>query len=166
MIDVYHSPLGKIHLYSDGEKLTGLCFDAEEEETGSDVITRQTKKWLDGYFSEEIPDFLPPLQFTGTPFQKRVLEIVTAIPYGEVMSYGEIAAVIAKERGLRKMSAQAVGQAVGRCPISILVPCHRVVGKNGSLVGYGDEGVYRKVYLLELEKKVKEKHVKNTSDQG
>lgn len=165
MIDVFDSPLGKIQLYSDGEKLTGLSFDTKEEATGSDAITRQTKKWLAAYFSGEIPDVLPPLQFTGTPFQKRVLEIVTAIPYGEVMSYGGIAAIIAKEKGIQKMSAQAVGQAVGRCPFSILVPCHRVVGANGRLGGYGED-MYRKVYLLEWEKKVKEKHVKNTSDQG
>ena len=156
MIDVYDSPIGRIHLYSDNGKLIGLCFDKQDAVTGSDAVIEETKHWLDLYFGGKIPDFLPPLEMTGTPFQRRVMEIAASIPYGEVMSYGEIADIIAKKKGIRKMSAQAVGQAVGRCPISILLPCHRVIGKSGRLVGYGDEGLYRKVYLLELEKKVKE----------
>ncbi len=155
MIDIYNSPIGKIHLYSDGEKLVGLYFDKTDEPTGSDGVTEKTKQWLDEYFSGKIPSFLPDVQLSGTPFQRRVMEILLTIPYGEVMSYGEIAGIIAKEKGIEKMSARAVGQAVGRNPISILVPCHRVIGKNGSLVGYGG-GMYRKVFLLDLEKKVKE----------
>lgn len=156
MIDVYDSPLGKIHLYSEEGSLVGLCFDKQDAVSGSDAVITETKHWLDLYFGGKIPDFVPPMQFRGTPFQRRVMEIMMTIPYGEVMSYGEIAAIIAKEKGIAKMSAQAVGQAVGRCPISIVLPCHRVIGKSGRLVGYGDEGLYRKVYLLEMEKKVKE----------
>lgn len=155
MIDIYNSPIGKIHLYSDGGKLVGLYFDKTDEPTGSDDVIEKTKEWLDVYFSGKIPSFLPSIQLTGTPFQKRVMEIMLTIPYGEVMSYGKIADIIANEKGIKKLSAQAVGQAVGRNPISILVPCHRVIGKNGSLVGYGG-GMYRKVFLLDLEKKVKE----------
>lgn len=165
MIDLYYSPIGKIHLYSENGKIVGLCFDGSDEVTGSDAVIEKTKEWLDLYFDGKMPGDLPPVCFGGTPFQKRVLEIVAAIPYGEVMSYGEIADIIAKEKGIRKMSAQAVGQAVGRNPISILVPCHRVIGKNGSLVGYGG-AMYRKVFLLDLEKKVKDRYVKNPSDQG
>lgn len=156
MIDIYNSPIGKIHLFSEDGKLTGLYFDKTDEPTGSDDVIERTKQWLDMYFSFEIPSFLPAMLFTGTFFQKRVMEIMMTIPYGEVMSYGEIADIIAREKGIKKMSAQAVGQAVGRNPISILVPCHRVIGKNGSLVGYGG-GMYRKVFLLDLEKKVKER---------
>lgn len=156
----YDSPLGGITLASDGEALTGLWFDGqkhfqatlgrEHEENGLPIF-EQSRRWLDLYFGENAPDFTPPLKPKGTAFQKAVWEILLSIPYGQTMTYGEIAARIAAQKGLARMSAQAVGGAVGRNPISILIPCHRVVGTNGSLTGYAG-GVERKERLLRLEK--------------
>lgn len=113
-------------------------------------IFKDTTRWLDIYFSGKNPDFMPPLKLNGTEFQKEVWEILLAIPYGTTRTYGDIAAQIAKKRNLSRMSAQAVGQAVGHNPISIIVPCHRVVGSNGNLTGYAG-GIDKKVKLLELE---------------
>lgn len=113
-------------------------------------IFKTTKQWLDIYFRGEIPDFTPPLRLKGTPFRKMVWEILLSISYGQTMTYGEIASKIAEQRGLARMSAQAVGSAVGHNPISIIVPCHRVVGSDGSLTGYAG-GVERKAALLALE---------------
>ena len=101
-------------------------------------------------FPDAEPDFLPPLRYDSTPFRKAVCDIMLTIPYGKTMTYGEIAAMIAKQKGIERMSAQAVGGAVGHNPISLMIPCHRVVGTNGSLTGYGG-GMERKVKLLELE---------------
>jgi methylated-DNA-[protein]-cysteine S-methyltransferase len=111
----------------------------------------EASRWLDIYFSGQKPDFLPPLRYGSTKFRKTVNDIMLTIPYGKTMTYGEIAARIARDWGLEKMSAQAVGGAVGSNPISLMVPCHRVVGTNGSLTGYGGR-MWRKVKLLELEK--------------
>lgn len=156
----YESPLGKILLSADEKGLTGLWFvgqkyfalylDKENEEKEIPIL-KDTKKWLDIYFSGKEPDFKLPLNFTGTNFQNEVWEILYSIPYGKTMTYGEIANIIAKRKGLKRMSAQAVGGAVGKNEISIIVPCHRVVGSNGSLTGYAG-GIKRKKYLLELEK--------------
>lgn len=156
---VYNSPLGKITLASDGKNLVGLCFDEvqffaeglsdEVEENANLPIFDETSRWLDIYFSGKVPDFTPPLLVRGSDFRKRVCKILTEIPYGKILTYGEIARRIAKELG-RKMSAQAVGGAVGHNPVSILIPCHRVVGANGNLTGYGG-GMWRKIKLLELE---------------
>ena len=110
----------------------------------------QAKKWLDIYFSGQDPDFIPPLHVEGTSFHREVCEIMLSIPYGKTMTYGEIAQTIASRRGIRKMSARAVGGAVGHNEISIIIPCHRVVGANDNLTGYGG-GISRKVRLLELE---------------
>ena len=110
----------------------------------------RTKEWLDIYFSGREPGFFPQLHLTGSDFRVRAGEIMLEIPYGETVTYGWIAGQIAKERGLGRMSAQAVGGAVVRNPICILVPCHRVVGADGSLTGYGG-GIQRKRALLELE---------------
>ena len=155
----YESPLGRISLLSDGNSLTGLWFDessrhrpkisGEREEKYLPVFG-ETVKWLDIYFSGKDPGFTPSLKPQGSPFRKAVCEIMLTIPYGKTMSYGEIAKRIAKERGLKKMSAQAVGGAVGGNSISLIVPCHRVIGANGSLVGYGG-GLDRKIKLLKLE---------------
>ena len=155
----YESPLGAITLASDGEALIGLwfdgqkyfadCLDAEYEEKMLPIF-EQADKWLDIYFSGKEPDFTPPLTMKTTEFRKAVWDIMLSIPYGKTMTYGEIADRIAKQRGLQKMSAQAVGGAVGHNSISLIIPCHRVVGTNGSLTGYAGV-VGKKVKLLELE---------------
>lgn len=155
-----HSPLGEVRLRSDGESLIGLWFvgqvnDAKEIsdlEIKNDLpIFGQVESWLESYFSGKQTSITIPLQPKGTSFQQRVWQILQEIPYGETMTYGEIAQRIAKEKGVETFSAQAVGQAVGKNPISILIPCHRVLGKNGALTGYAG-GVYRKEQLLQLER--------------
>jgi methylated-DNA-[protein]-cysteine S-methyltransferase len=148
----YESPLGRILLTGDEEGLTGLCF----ADTGG--VTDHCKaacfaravEWLEIYFSGRNPGPIPKIRWNGSPFCCRVWEILCEIPYGKTATYGQIAGRIAAERGTGKMSAQAVGQAVGRNPISILVPCHRVIGANGSLTGYAG-GILRKKTLLEME---------------
>ena len=153
----YDSPLGDITLAGDGRALIGLFFDGQKnfgstidiEATASAklAVFDETRRWLDIYFSGREPDFMPPLSLRGTPFQQRVWEALLTIPYGQTVTYGELA----HRLGCR--SAQAVGGAVGRNPISIIVPCHRVVGTNGSLTGYA-AGLDRKRALLELEQKI------------
>lgn len=156
----YESPLGGITLGSDGESLTGLWFDGAKYfggtisgETREEELSvfEQTRQWLDIYFNGKIPDFTPPLSFQGSDFRKSVWEILKSIPYGQTMTYGEIAKMLAEQTGSSKMSAQAVGGAVGHNLVSIIVPCHRVVGTNGSLTGYAG-GIDRKLALLTLEK--------------
>ena len=158
-ISHYRSPLGDILLAADEIGLTGLwfegqkyfacCLDKEREE--KEILLFETaKRWLDVYFSGQEPDFSVPLHLMGTEFQKEVWEILRAIPYGHTTTYGEIAKQIAAKKGLPHMSAQAVGGAVGRNEISVIVPCHRVVGTNGSLTGYAG-GMEKKVKLLTLE---------------
>lgn len=156
----YASPFGKITVASDGEHLVGLWFEngvffgeglsAGAEEVASLPVFEETFRWLDLYFAGKIPDFTPPLSVRGSDFQKRVCELLLEIPYGETSTYGDLARRIAKDRRLEKMSAQAVGGAVGRNPVSIIIPCHRVIGANGGLVGYAG-GIERKRKLLELE---------------
>ena len=153
---LYASPLGGITLASDGMALTGLYFDGETGCPPCDAAHKkelpvfgEAVKWLDLYFSETEPDFMPPLAPVGTTFQQAVWKILKTIPYGETTTYGAIAKQLEKTTG-RRMSAQAVGGAVGRNPISILIPCHRVIGANGSLTGYAG-GLDKKEYLLELE---------------
>lgn len=155
----YTSLLGGITLASDGEALTGLWFDGQKyfaqtldkENTESELLVfEQTIKWLDIYFSGKAPDFTPPLNLQTTEFCKSVCKIMLTIPYGQTMTYGEIAGIIAKQKNLTRMSAQAVGGAVGRNPISIIIPCHRVIGANGSLTGYAG-GLDKKIKLLKLE---------------
>ena len=154
----YLSPLGAITLASDGEALTGLWFDGQkyfgstlpqQAETGDCPVFTQTKRWLDSYFAGEKPDFAPPLHWAATPFRRAVWEILLTIPYGCTTTYGQIAAQLADRMG-KPQSAQAVGGAVGHNPISLIVPCHRVVGADGSLTGYAG-GIDRKVKLLALE---------------
>ena len=155
----YQSPLGEILLAADEIGLTGLWFDGEKyyawnldenHEEKEVPVFQEAKRWLDIYFSGREPDFMPPMHMLGTAFQKEVWEILRTIPYGETTTYGGIAAKIAKKRGLTRMSAQAVGNAVGRNELSILIPCHRVVGTNGSLTGYAG-GIDKKAALLKLE---------------
>ena len=114
-------------------------------------VFEQAKEWLTIYFSGQEPDFLPPVHMTGTPFQLTVWEILRTIPYGKTITYGEIAKEIAVRKGIPRMSAQAVGGAVGHNKISVIIPCHRVVGTNGSLTGYAG-GIDKKRKLLTLEK--------------
>ena len=155
----YDSPIGSIVMAGDGESLTGLWFVGQKYfgstlpggENPQLPIFQTTKRWLDLYFLGEIPDFTPALRLEGTPFRKAVWEILLSIPYGQTMTYGEIAGKIAEQKGLPRMSAQAVGNAVGHNPISIIVPCHRVVGSDGSLTGYAG-GVEKKAALLALER--------------
>lgn len=156
----YNSPLGGLTIASSGTALTGLWIDGqkyfgdtlpEEQEEKELPVFDEAKRWLDLYFQGKVPDFTPPLCMKGTPFRKAVWEILLSIPYGETMTYGEIADIVAKQKGISRMSAQAVGGAVGHNPISIIVPCHRVVGTNGSLTGYAG-GIDKKIKLLTLEK--------------
>lgn len=156
----YQSPLGGITLSSNKTELTELCFDdrkyfentlSEEYEEKNLPIFEQTVHWLDIYFSGKAPDFTPPLCIQTTPFRKAVWEIMLTIPFGKTMTYGEIADMLAKQRGLIKMSAQAVGGAVGHNSIPIIIPCHRVIGADGRLTGYSG-GLDRKIKLLTLEK--------------
>ncbi len=115
-------------------------------------IFKEVAKWLDVYFSGQVPNFVPKYKIVGaTAFQAEVIAEVEKIPYGKVVTYGDIAKVIASKRGLRRMSAQAVGGAVGWNPVCLIVPCHRVVGVGGKLVGYGG-GIENKIKLLQLEK--------------
>ncbi len=154
----YASPLGGMTLVSDGTALVGLYFDGQKYAAeGLDAtrtqknlpIFEEARRWLDVYFSGRKPDFTPPTAPAGTAFQQSVWEILRTIPYGETTTYGAIARRIEQNTGCR-MSAQAVGGAVGRNPISILIPCHRVVGTNGSLTGYAG-GLDKKAYLLRIE---------------
>ena len=159
-ISYYQSPLGKLLLAADQTGITGAWFenqkyyahslDAEHTEKVTPIL-EDTKRWLDLYFSGKEPDFMPSLHPSGTPFQMEVWDILRQIPYGTTITYGAVAKEIARRRGIPRMSAQAAGGAVGRNPVSILIPCHRVVGSNGSLTGYAG-GIDRKIKLLALEK--------------
>lgn len=158
----YSSPLGKMTMASDGKALTGLWFDGQKYfgacfledkrnyEQKELPVFEETIRWLDLYFRGKEPDFLPELSLRGTEFRKEIWKLLLEIPYGKTTTYGELAEKIAKKKGLLAMSAQAVGGAVGHNPVSILVPCHRVVGSDGSLTGYAG-GMEKKLALLTLE---------------
>ena len=155
----YDSPLGGILIAADETGLTGLWFDGQKyfanqlpaEHTRQETpILAETKRWLDVYFSGRKPDFTPPLHPTGSSFRQEVWAILLEIPYGQTVTYGDIARQMAARRGLPRMSAQAVGGAVGHNEVSIIIPCHRVVGAGGSLTGYAG-GIGKKVKLLTLE---------------
>lgn len=158
-IQNYHSPLGEMLLAADEIGLTGLWFSGakyygdklpKERIVRETPILRETERWLDLYFSGRAPDFMPPLNPEGSEFRQAVWKLLLRIPYGTTVTYGELARQLTEERGLHRMSAQAVGGAVGHNKISILIPCHRVVGTNGSLTGYAG-GMEKKLQLLELE---------------
>ena len=159
-IQHYRSPLGGILLAADEVGLTGLWFDGEKyfadnlparHTVGETPTLAETKRWLDIYFTGREPGFLPPLHPIGSAFRRDVWEMLLQIPYGQTITYGGIARQLAAKRGLPRLSAQAVGCAVGHNEISIIIPCHRVVGTNGSLTGYAG-GIDKKVKLLELER--------------
>ncbi len=159
-IQHYDSPLGGILLAADEIGLTGLWFDgqkyfardlpAERVEQNTPALS-EAKRWLDIYFTGREPDFTPPLHPVGSEFRRDVWEMLLRIPYGQTTTYGELARQLAAKRGLPRLSAQAVGGAVGHNEISVIIPCHRVVGTNGSLTGYAG-GIDKKVKLLELER--------------
>ena len=157
----YETPEGfsNMLMNSDGEYLTGLWFEGSRDvskhimncEEKRLPIFEETIKWLDIYFSGRKPDFITKYKVNNsTPFRDRVSNIMNKIEYGKTITYNDIAKKIAKERGIPRMSAQAVGGAVGANPICIIIPCHRVVATNGSLTGYGG-GIKNKIKLLELE---------------
>ena len=159
-IHPYASPLGGITLASDGEALTGLWFDGQKyfaatlQENHKEKplpVFAEAEHWLDIYFSGKVPDFTPKLHIrTMSSFRKAVWNFLLTVPYGKTITYGEIAAVIAGQNGTARISAQAVGSAVGHNPIALIIPCHRVVGANGSLTGYAG-GIDKKHKLLTLE---------------
>ena len=162
MMEVFRYPtpdgFDDLMLYTDGEVLTGLLFAGSRDDhkqlfdvvetrraTSLPSIIRDTYRWLDIYFTGRQPDFTPAFRMEGlTPFRKAVLDVVSKIPFGQTMTYGEIA------KQLKVNSAQAVGGAVGWNPICLIVPCHRVMGANGNLTGYGG-GIPNKIALLKLE---------------
>lgn len=156
----YDSPIGEIMLASDGDNIIGLWL--KDQKYFADILLNEqceekrlpifkiATDWLDIYFSGEKPSFMPSLKLVGSEFRLSVWKILSNIPYGKTVSYGDIARKISVDMG-EVMSAQAVGGAVGHNPISIMIPCHRVVGKNGSLTGFAS-GIDNKIQLLKLEK--------------
>ena len=158
----YKTPedFSNIIMNSDGEYLTGLWFensrDTYKHSTDCEEkyleIFKKTSKWLDIYFSGKNPDFIPEYKIKNlTEFRREVIDIMNSIEYGKTLTYNDISKIIAQKKGIKRMSAQAVGGAVGWNPICIIIPCHRVVGANGSLTGYGG-GIKNKIALLTLEK--------------
>lgn len=155
----YDSPIGILTLFSNGQELTEISFGKQNNISlnTSEIceecvlpIFEQTKQWLDIYFSGVSPNFTPPLSLDNlSPFRKRVCEIMLGINYGQTSTYGKIAKQIESERG-KRVSAQAVGGAVGHNPIGIIIPCHRVIGTNGNLTGYAG-GLDKKIELLKIE---------------
>lgn len=161
----YNSPIGRLFLVSDETNLIGLWIEGQKYFAATlpekpifnenIPILKKTKNWLDRYFNLEKP--MPcklSLAPIGGDFRQRVWKILCEIPYGEVLTYGDIAKKIAKETGKKSMSAQAVGGAVGHNPISIVIPCHRVIGANGNLSGYAG-GIDKKIQLLAIERRKK-----------
>jgi methylated-DNA-[protein]-cysteine S-methyltransferase len=173
----YRSPIGMFTLASDGDHLTGLWLKGQKyfgATLTNDEIDKKgeigeiggvgevddsanklplfhlVEQWLDAYFQGKQPELSLPLAPKGSPFRQNVWDILCQIPYGEVITYGDIAKKMAQKLGKDTMSAQAIGGAVGHNPISIIIPCHRVVGANGSLTGYAG-GIENKIKLLELE---------------
>ena len=157
----YNSPLGDILLASKDNKLIGLWIEGQKyflssikeeiQENSNDGVLLATKSWLDRYFNGQKPNIdelnLSPI---GSDFRQAVWKILCKIPYGETITYNDIAKVIARQRKIKEMSAQAIGGAVGHNPISIIIPCHRVVGTNGNLTGYAG-GIEKKIWLLRHE---------------
>ena len=159
---IYKTPdnFSNMIMNSNGESLTGLWFEGSRDSSKHIVdceekdleIFKETSKWLDIYFSGENPNFIPKYKIVNlTPFRQDVIDIMNSIEYGQTLTYNDISKTIAEKRGIKRMSSQAVGGAVGWNPICIIIPCHRVVGINGSLTGYGG-GIKNKVELLKLEK--------------
>ena len=158
---IYNSPIGKLTVASNEENIVGLWLDGQKyymdilkgkeyQEKETETI-KLAKKWLDKYFGKGKPEISElPIELIGSDFRKQIWKILSEIPYGKVITYRDIAKQIAEQKGIKTMSAQAVGGAVGHNPISVIIPCHRVVGTNGSLTGYAG-GIKNKIKLLELE---------------
>lgn len=153
------SPLGGMTLASNGEALTGLWFDGQKVFASTLSAARsdrnlpvfdETVRWLDIYFSGKAPGFTPAMRLTGTAFQHAVWDILLTIPYGQTMTYGQVAERLTGWTGLRRASARAIGGAAGHNPALLIVPCHRVIGADGSLTGYAG-GIDRKAELLRME---------------
>lgn len=155
---LYLSPIGQLLLTADDTALVALrfcdegrsCLLTDDAACNDHAILQAAKHWLDVYFSGQEPSFMPPLRPVGTEFQQEVWQLLRAIPYGKTTTYGEIAAALAARHGIPRMSAQAVGGAVGRNPLPIFIPCHRVVGSGGKLTGYSG-GLEKKQFLLSNE---------------
>ena len=159
MLSFYDSPIGRLFIETAEDALlristspSGFPESSERKYDGGGAVLKETYHWLDIYFSGRQPDFTPRLLFAGTSFQRLVWQLLRAIPYGSTLTYGSLAMKVALARGQSRMSAQAVGNACSRNPILLIVPCHRVVGKDGSLVGFAS-GIDRKCWLLDWEKK-------------
>lgn len=157
-INEYKSPIGEIVIAGNEEFITGLYFKGQKyfmngiTETPQKNLTpviKTAEEWLDIYFSGKIPDFTPPIKISASPFREAVLKELIKIPYGKTVTYGEIARVISENSG-KRTSARAVGGAVGRNPISIIIPCHRVMGAGDKLTGYAG-GTDKKAALLKIE---------------
>ena len=155
----YESPVGMIMLESDGTYLTALAIEGQyhfkknqsQLENENIFIFQKAKKWLEEYFQQKNPPIKDlPIKFSGSEFQEKVWKHLLEIPYGRVVTYKEMAKKVAQDLGKEKMSAQAVGGAVGKNPLSIIIPCHRVIGKDNNLTGYGG-GIDKKIKLLEIE---------------
>jgi methylated-DNA-[protein]-cysteine S-methyltransferase len=160
-IHQYASPLGMVTVASDGRHIVGLWFKGQKyfastlkphAKMQSLPIFNKVDHWLDQYFRGKIPHGTPPLLLRTSAFQQQVAQIMQQIPYGKVMTYGEIAKLLARKMNLKSMSAQAVGQAVAHNPISLIIPCHRVVGGRGELTGYA-AGIKIKSRLIDFESK-------------
>lgn len=161
----YDSPLGRICLAADEVGLTGLWFQGakyfgqildDQQTEGETAVLTETKRWLDAYFAGRIPQFTPNLHLIGSDFRQSVWRLLWNIPYGQTTTYGALARQLAQQQGKAHLAAQAVGGAVGHNPISLIVPCHRVLGADGSLTGYAG-GVERKAALLRLEQETMKK---------
>ncbi len=151
---IYKTPdkFDNILLESDGEYLTKLIFSNEEKNCENEAAFKEVEKWLDIYFSGVSPEFTPKYKLENlTPFCISVINEIKNIPFGETLTYGDIASSIAKKRNMKRMSAQAVGGGLNKNPICLIIPCHRIIGKNKKLVGFGG-GINNKAKLLDLEK--------------
>lgn len=157
-VNYYNSPLGIINLFSNGKELTGLYFQdqkysrviKEEDRSENLLIFKEVFSYLDTYFSGRKPSFIPPIYYSSTNFRNDIWDILLKLQYGETTTYGDIAKKMEEKYGSRKISPRAVGGAVGHNPIAIIIPCHRVVGRDGKLTGYAG-GIERKIKLLKLE---------------
>lgn len=157
---IYHypSPVGLLTICSNENALTALNFEESRYSeayplSDSNILSKpviDAIRWLNIYFSGKIPDFIPETQLTGSPFRLEVWNIIREIPYGQTTTYGEIARKIAQKRNIPRMSAQAVGGAVGHNPIGIIIPCHRVIGADNSLTGFSG-GLNKKITLMKIE---------------
>lgn len=155
--DYYDSPIGEMLLLSENEALTGCYFVGQKHypynldfRKKENTVLSSAKTWLDLYFNRNKPNFIPNFCLNGTPFQTEIWNYLMQIPYGKLVTYGEIASIIGTKRGVTRLSSQAVGNAIGANPISVFIPCHRVLNSKSEITGYA-AGIDKKISLLELE---------------